>query len=81
MEESALEKGKVFLVGAGPGDPEPLDSANEVVEKSERWLIAPVKVIDRDHQWGARGQRGRDPVERVQHCERGILGSVPIRGV
>jgi hypothetical protein len=60
--------------------PSALESAKEVVEEPERWLIAPVKVVDRDHQRAVRREADREPVKRVQHRERGVRRSVSIRG-
>ncbi len=66
--------------GAGPhraddGHPDPVEPADEVVEEAEGGLVAPVKVVDGDRQRRVRRQRDGEPVERMQHRERGILGT------
>ena len=60
---------------AGPaGDREQhrqlLQAGHQEAEEVERGGVGPMRVVDREQQWLLLGERGRQPVEAVQHRER-----------
>jgi hypothetical protein len=64
------------------GDRQFLNSSPKEVEKAQRGLIRPVRVIDREQQRRAPGEVRAQPVEPMQDRERGVeqrIGGVIMR--